>query len=345
MKKTLYVVIGCDTDPDRASFVKEPIEEARSWRGMLEGIPRAKKRLKELVDANGRPPIFTWCLRVDHQMRFLYGSYAHVLETHKDFLLELERSGDELAWHPHFWNYDAHLKKWYQEITDVDWQVRMLEEAYAAYTSVLPGRAKSVRMGWDYHNNRTIATLAALGIPVDFSGIPGLRITPKNKFIRGENFFDWRITPNQPYVPSAIDYRRPARKGEASLSLIEAPNFVSKSLGWSVVAGLVLAKKMKDPLQLLSALARPTYWIGITGKPVFFAPIIAQLERAFKEKDAIIFVNYFHPDELLENDQTLYSLDYMVNNIRYLIEVMKDLDVALKFIKACDIPKVAQSHI
>jgi len=339
---TVYVVIGCDADPDRANFVKEPIEEARSWRGMLEGIPRAKGRVKEMVDIDGHPPIFTWCLRVDYQMRFLYGSYAYVLETHKDFLLGLEQSGDELAWHPHFWNYDAHSNRWYQEIADVDWQVRMLEEAFAAYTSVLPGRAKSVRMGWDYHNNKTIAALASLGVTVDFSAIPGLRIKPKGKLSRGENCFDWRITPNRPYVPSVLDYRRPVRKGEASVPLLEAPNFVSNSLVWGFVAGLALAKKMKDPMQLLSVLTRPTYWIGITGKPVFFAPLIAQLERAFKEKETTIFVNYFHPDELLENDQSLYSFEHMVDNIRYLKEVMTDLGVSLKFIKACDIPKIIQ---
>jgi hypothetical protein len=57
----------------------------------------------------------------------------------------------------------------------------MLEKAFAAYQEALPGRARTVRMGWSYHNNRTFAALDKLGVEVDTSGIPGLRIIPPKK--------------------------------------------------------------------------------------------------------------------------------------------------------------------
>ena len=129
-------------------------------------------------------------------------SYDYIIKTHKDFFLELERDGDELSWHPHFWKYDKQLSIWYQECYDVPWQTNMLREAHASYQNILPGRAKSVRMGWDFHNNETIGTLEELGVEVDFSGIPGLKLDPKNRDHRATNFFDWYLSPNKPYYPS-----------------------------------------------------------------------------------------------------------------------------------------------
>ena len=106
MDKTIYVVIGCDADPDRDYFVKDIPAGSLGWRGVLEGIPRAKEMLAELTDCDGKPPVFTWNLRVDHQVRQVHGAYNYILTEHHDFLLDLEKSGDELAWHPHFWYYD-----------------------------------------------------------------------------------------------------------------------------------------------------------------------------------------------------------------------------------------------
>ena len=148
MNKTVYIVIGCDTDPDRKSFFADLPEDSLSWRGMLEGIPLMKKKVSEIKDSHGNKPLFSWCLRVDHQIKEYYGKYNHILETYKSFFEELEKDGDELAWHPHFFKYDPVKNDWYQEFKDVDWQVKMLQEAHADYMSVFPGRAKSVRMGF-----------------------------------------------------------------------------------------------------------------------------------------------------------------------------------------------------
>ena len=127
-EKSVYIVIGCDSDPDRADFVDNLPADALSWRGMLEGIPRAKERLQQIHDSDGKMPIFTWCLRVDYQIKKLHGAYNYFLKQHKDFLLDLEKEGDELAWHPHFWNYDEALDLWYQDCYNVEWQVQMLKE-------------------------------------------------------------------------------------------------------------------------------------------------------------------------------------------------------------------------
>jgi len=337
VEKSIYVVIGCDSDPDRANLIDNLPANTLSWRGVLEGIPKAKERLQQIHDSDGRMPVFTWCLRVDYQIKRFYGAYNYFLKEHKDFLLDLEKDGDELGWHPHFWNYDEALDLWYQDCFNIEWQVQMLKEAHAAYHEVFPGRARSVRMGWDYHNNHTFGTLQELGVEVDFSGLPGLQIQPKNERIRSANFFDWSLSPNRPYYPARADYRREAKQGEPAFSLLESPSFVSKSFVWGMISGLVLAKKMRDPMLFLRSLRRPTYWINITGKPSYFKPLIAQVERTLRATNKIIFVTYFHPDELIDNNSPLYSLDYMEDNIRLLVETAKRSGANTKFIRAGEI--------
>jgi hypothetical protein len=337
MGKAIHIVISCDTDPDRDYFVKDIPSDSLGWRGMLEGIPRAKDKLHRLSDSDGNPPLYTWNLRVDHQIKKMYGAYNHILTTHTDFLLELEKDGDELAWHPHFWCYEANRKVWCQNHQDVDWQVKMLEEAHEAYQEVLPGRAKTVRMGWSYHNNRTFATLDKLGVKVDISGIPGLRILPRQKQSRLSNFYDWSITPSKPFYPSTVDYRREATEGESSLSLLEAPNFVAKSFFWGMLSGLVLARKMKDMKQIGYALSRPTYMSTITSKPILFKPMLSQMKKNLKNDDKVICISPLHADELTENIHPVYSLDNMEKNIGSILELADSMHTRVKYIKACQI--------
>lgn len=339
--RAIYIVIGCDTDPDRASFVPEAAGASTLiWRGLLEGIPRAKEALSKIVDADGNPPRFTWCLRADHQVRMAHGAYAYVMETHTDFLLDLERSGDELAWHPHFWNHNPDRGGWYQEHEDIDWQLEMLRQAFRAYDAILPNRMRSARLGWTYHNNRTFAELEKLGVKVEFSALPGHRIDPGSGSGPTANFFDWSITPNHPYFAAESDYRRPASDGESRRTMLEAPVFVCRSFPWAVFRGAVLAKKMKAPGQLLLAMRYPSYFVTITGKPALFAPVQNQVRRELETSGRVFFVSYFHPDELLETGNKIYSLENLAQNLRNLIDLGERENASVRFIRAQDLPEL-----
>jgi len=336
LKKTIYIIFGFDVDPDRDYFVENISPDGLSWRGLLEGIPRVKDKLQKLTDSDSRSPVLTWNLRVDHQIKQVYGTYSHILTAHKDFLLELEKNGDELAWHPHFWCYDEKKKVWYQNYQDVDWQVEMLEKAFAAYQEALPGRARTVRMGWSYHNNRTFATLDRLGVEVDISGVPGLKILPQKQGGCMTNFYDWAITPIKPFYPSTVDYRREAEKDESSYSLLEVPNLTVKSFFWGMLCGVVLARKMKDMRQIGYALSRPIYVLPITGKPRLFQPMLAQMTKILKHDDKVIYNSISHPDELIENIHPVYSLENMEENIRSILKLADSMDAKVKYIRACE---------
>src|SRR5438477_3209285 len=140
-------------------------------------------------------------------------------------------------------------------------------------------------MGWDDHNNRTYRALEDLGIVVDFSAVPGLRTFTGSPPTRGENFFDWHSSPRAPYRPSRVDYRRAAQKGETASQLLEVPSFVSTSVIWGLVSGLQLTRKTKNVKLLWQAARRPTYWINLTARHTYFAPLVKQLRATLGRRE------------------------------------------------------------
>src|SRR5258708_32425773 len=84
------------------------------------------------------------------------GAYEWFLQAHAPLLRSLQQSGDELAWHPHFWRRADQNGTWVQEIADVDWQVAMLRRAHAAPLAAFPGPPRHVRTGGGYHHARPV---------------------------------------------------------------------------------------------------------------------------------------------------------------------------------------------
>jgi len=338
-EKILYVAIGCDVDPDRNYLIKDISTDTLSWRGMLEGIPRCREELQDLVDIDGKPPVVVWLLRVDYQIKVIHGAYNYILAKHTDFLKELEKAGDELGWHPHFWSYDKNKSVWYQNFADIDWQIEMLNKVHAAFEEILPGRTKTVRTGWTYHNNQTMNRLGELGVEVDISAFPGLKIPPDKKQKVLSNFYDWYDTPAQPYYPSMVDYRRPAIKGEESCTVLEVPNLTAKSIFWGMVSGLVLAKKTRSLRQIGYSLSKPRFLPTITGSPRMFKSMLSEIKRNMSKDGKLIFVTGLHADELIDNVHPVYSLKNMKMNISALLELADSINAKLKFIKGHEIKK------
>jgi hypothetical protein len=333
--KTLYIIIGCDTDPDRPGFVRGA-EECKSWRGLEEGIPQYKELAAKLTDSLGNTPKITWLLRADEQVNIINDDYAWVIRKYEKILKTLESSGDELGWHPHFFRINAGSGNWHQEVSDINWQIRMLDEAYKAYNAAMPGHPISVRMGWDFHNNATMKKLAELGIKVEFSALPGLKTRAAGGAKDIYNIFDWSISPREPYLPSSADYRRSPRSPENSLDILEIPIFTSSSFIWGLISGLQFTRKMKDPLQLFQTMRRPAYVINITGKPKLFSPILSSLEKTIKlsNRSSNFFATYFHADELLDNQSSFYSRFNMLTNLHAIVDICEKSNVKVQFIRA-----------
>lgn len=340
--RTVYIVISCDVDPDRERLLKGVAQGQLGWRGVNEGIPALKEAVRGVTDSARREPVFTWFLRADDQIRQVFGAYGWFARAHASLLRSLEESGDELAWHPHVWRRESEAGPWFQEVEDLGWQVEMLQGAHADLSAAVPRALQSVRMGWSYHNNRTLEALDALGIAVDLSAIPGYQTLRREPPTRGENLFDWHTTPRWPYHPSRVDYRRPAADGEASARLLEVPCFVSSALLWSLVGSLQLARKTGDLGHVWSAIRRPTYCINVTARPPYFAPLVTQLGRSLRGpgSEPLVFETHFHADELVVNRSKLYTLESVRANIDALVRACERAAARVEFVAARRIPAV-----
>lgn len=337
--RTVYIVLSCDTDPDRPGFLDGAPSGDLTWRGMTEGIPAVKNLLHGVTDSRGREPVFTWLLRADEQIRRVHGEYRWCVRTHQSFWRSLQESGDELGWHPHFWRLDTGHGAWFQEIEDVDWQVAMLHQAHDDLATCFSGAPKSVRMGWAYHNNRTYRALEDLGVTVDCSALPGYRTFRGKPPTRGENLFDWHSSPRRPFRPSRNDYRRPPRGGESPFRVLEVPSFVSGSIPWALVSGVQLARKTGDLAQLWYAIRRPTYCINVTARPVFFAPLVAQLRTALQsaERGPLVFSTQCHADEFVPNRSALYDIAGVKANLEALVRACHEAQTPVQFVQAREI--------
>lgn len=332
------IVIGCDTDPDRTGFVGPLPSDKLVWNGMLRGIPLLKASVADLRDDAGAPPRFTWLIRADEQVLQLQGAYAWCVTEHGDFLRRLADSGDALGWHPHFWRFDNSSERWYQDVEDVAWQVKVLRESHEALlrAGLTPA---SVRMGWTYHNASTFNTLDELGVRVEFSPFPGLRSYRRAPATRDENQFDWLPTPTLSFHASPADPRVAARAGETPCRMLTLPCWVATSRSWGFIAGAQMARKSRNPGMLWDAIRRPSYVINLTARPNLFTPLVAGLRRAIAaakkgHRPAPAFATYFHPDELIPNRSSMYALAHVRENIRSLLDCIRDSGASPRFVTA-----------
>jgi len=155
----------------------------------------------------------TWFIRADNQLQDIYGTAAYILREYEPLLSELERSGDEVAWHPH-------LNEWCEKssryVADRD-EYRCAQKLMKTRAELEAKGFKhsSVRIGEAFHGNAMMKTLDELGLKVDSTAIPGRTRSDESRT------FDWGPTPNTPYHPSARDYRVPDTSN--SLNILEVP--------------------------------------------------------------------------------------------------------------------------
>jgi hypothetical protein len=269
-------------------------------------------RLKELFDQLGLR--LTWFVRADNQLRDVYGSAGYLLLEHAGLWSEMERSGDELAWHPHLYEW-CEASRLYVADRDEQSCARKLMETRAELLAA--GFAhSSVRIGEAFHGNALMRTLDELGLEVDSTAIPG-------RVRRDESrAFDWGPTPNAPYRPSASDFRVPGA-GD-SLRILEVPMTTMP------------VKASYDP-DFMTRYINPAY---------HHANFKAGLKRLFDSQPPdgreTFLTLILHSDEVsLEGrEHALYSfsLDVVRENVAYLLASLESKGLECRSIRMKDVP-------
>lgn len=297
---TIYLTIGCDTDPDRVPTSRTVTDPDEYWRGITKGIPALRAAFRSAGCAG---TLITWLLRSDRQMQFCFGSFAYPAERYLATWREAIACGDEIGWHPHLWDWDPERSEWYPSLWD-DEIVAELPIACAALREVFDVR--SSRTGWTHCNNAVMRALSQAGIRVDFSAMPGqvyVGTEPTGRVW----FNDWRGVPWEPYFPSWNDYRTPGG-GANELPILEVP-ITPTSIGGARAAARWCAHAIRWSRARLAVGARspwsalPPYFRAatrtVTTSPEHVSSSISPVVQRALREGAAAYVTYFHTDELL----------------------------------------------
>lgn len=333
MKKEVIVIICCDTEPDQPEYGGMSYDTHRgkhTWRGVEEGIPKAKEIANLVRDSEGRNAKITWFLRSDDQMNELYGDYAWMVKNFLDLWRELEHEGDEIGWHSHLWRWDKNNTTWYPEVEDEIWIENCLKKGYTSFLDYF--NPASVRMGWDFSNNFIMRKLNELGIMVDLSALPG----QKSIGCKGKSPYsvcpDWEITSEHQYFPSKYDFRRDAVEDEESLNILEIPVTCFKvPLPWYIkrLFRRIYMPKKGFPVGKKNA-------VTTTIHSYFFKLGTKRLFIATKESNSTTFlVSFFHADELLIEK----GISNFKENLEFIEKVSKMYGVPFRFLTASEAAK------
>ena len=272
----------------------------------VQHVQRLPDRLDEDRDvARLRVPV-TWFVRVDGQLRDVYGSSLYLLESFAAFWDKVTRRGDELAWHPHLYRRSPNGGP-PELITDPAAACDELEGLWQDLAR-WPLAAASFRNGEGWHVPATLCKVEQLGIRCDSTAIPG-RVAGTGHPL------DWAGTPNEPYFPGAEDIRRPG----AARPLVELPMNT-----WYVRAPY-------------DAQARLRYMDPAVHAHIFSESLAAWPgTRPAAAGDVCVWVLICHPDELLQDRgaDALYgrSPDTLCRNLASLAERAGQAGHACRFV-------------
>lgn len=239
----------------------------------------------------------TWFIRIDRQIGLLYGSPDYIFIKHADKIDWLKNNGHEVGWHFH--SYVQREGKWSQNENE--------DLVCAEMREMLPfiqkHKLKFSRMGWTYHTNKTMETLASFGLEFDFTAFP------RPNYQWDNPLKDWSTTGNKPYYPSKSDYRV---SGEPQHDLLQIP-----------ITTIVLPSKTdtdKEVIRNLNPAYRPHYFNkGLTNSSGSFINTLT------------------HPYELLKSDigheMLAFAIEAFEQNIQTMEQIGFNFVVASEYVK------------
>lgn len=329
MRNKIPIILGCDCDPDRISFNMRSKGDRLSWDGIKLGIIEFNNARKIIFDQTGVWFKMTWFVRADLETLQKCGSYSYCFLQFKkiwEFQIEL---GDEIAWHPHFWNVQNNA--WFQETTDYNFQCNMLESAFQEISKIDYLNIEGTHSGWCYQNGSTLKTLNDLGLKYDCSALPGNNTLGIGKLDQS----DWTNAPQKPYNPSNENHNIAAGKVLNKNRLVEIPATVVFSRKAQFVRSVneaIKRKKFNPDIIKRFHMSYPQLCLNSLLTGDLFMRSILDLTL---DKNSYLFF-YGHADEFLDNKmknigkKIAYGKNYMVNNLLSVHQYAQNLDLDLQ---------------
>lgn len=334
MRPNIIVILCVDADPDSPAHggMRYDCPDRLTWEHLPKLTSKIQRVRKDLLQRFGKTLQLTWFLRSDLQIRTIYGDAGWCFREFEPLLKDLQNAGDELAWHPHAWRWSDVRKCWYNEMTDIEYIMQSYDEGFEAFKDSMGFQPASCRAGINFHSNRTLAKLDELGVKVDLSAHPSIRLFYTTSrwggFIREGS--DWSRTQPEPYHPSRNDYQRPAT-GNESLDILEIPitTWRRRVGSLSYLEGLVPIRIHRRPLAV-RPIVKGWFVPSVWADSFRFEVGVKDVLRRAKASGTAHYASYLHSDDI--SDELHYQ--NFTRNLDYLISVTNASNCELEFVTA-----------
>ena len=344
---SVAIVIGSDTDPIMPSLHNKT---EITWDAVITNIFKLKNMIDQVNFGSTSQPRITWLLRSDTQMKLVFGDYAYPVNQYFDIWQNLHKQGDEIGWHPHFWNWSEPRNCWYPVLHNLRWIEACLEQGYSAISKYF--KPTSVRVGFDFHSNYTMRKLADLEIIVDFSALPGLKVYG---FTISDPpcYHDWEITQPDFYVPSLSDYRRSVINGESSLKILEMPISTIKVPIHKAIVKYLYHNAMYNLNMGFSGFVIPFKCqqlapVQISYHSRYLRSTIETKFREAKQKECVTYLlSYFHPEDLgyVRTSEGIRCLNNFKKNLQFILKMSLKYQIPARFLTATEAAREYMSSL
>ena len=332
MRPRIVAILCVDADPDRPEHggARYDCPDKLIWRQLPELASKITSLRKDVLQRFGVKLRVTWFIRADSQIRQIHGDAAWCCREFRDLWNDLAQAGDELAWHPHAWRWSNPSRCWYNETVDTGYILESYDLGFEAFGTEFGRSPAASRVGINFHNDATMVKLDELGVKVDLSGYPGLRLYYGRPEVGSPipEGFDWRRTLPEAYHPARDDYQRPAEDG--SLSILEIPitTWRRTPSSFDFWKGL-LPLKIYDGAGYVRPAFKGWFIPNVWGAPNRFRLGISQVLSRAKRKGIAHYASSMHPDDISEA-----NFLKLRGNLEYLIKATKEEAVNLSIATA-----------
>ena len=306
--KDLFILIGCDCDHDRKRFNYNVNNKKMLWDGYLNIMDYFNNLRNQIYNYTGFKPVITLNIRADNQIKYYYGRYDYCFNLLENNQLNQLGKEDEIAWHHH--QYKLKQGEWIQELDDEFLKNNIIN----AYEEIQHYNINTIHSGWCFQNTTTINTYNDIGIKIDYSAVPGMKIDLKK-------YVDYsRVVPNNIYIPNRNDHQKADNTNINKIVEIPVTTINAGYMNKMVMLGTFIRQRRINPSMLQN---KKTY-LQCTINPLIYKRFLRKLFLEYPDIDYI--ATYFHPDEVLpdklksESCKRLYRSNYMIKNIIQLIK-------------------------
>jgi hypothetical protein len=174
-----------------------------------------------LEEAGGKRPRFTWFLRMDPQVRQLFGGADFIVDTFHDQIRQLQTNGDVFGLHVHSLRWCKSRDAWIHDFADQGWLRHCVESSFEAFWDAFGYPSVRHRFGSGYLSDEIVSLIDELGTRVDLTmeaGLSASMLRPPTPVVG--TFPDYRRVPRAPYRPSRRNFRRADHCRERGIVLV-----------------------------------------------------------------------------------------------------------------------------